>query len=171
MPLSFIAFIINYQSINMRSSLNTGSPLHTAGKVQFHFHERGLALSDRSSLKAFIEMLFKKEKKRLAEIHYIFCSDDYLLKINQQYLKHDFYTDIITFDLSEPGQPINAEIYISVDRVRDNASRFNSTLRRELHRVIFHGALHLCGYKDKSKSEELLMRKMEEKYLDLYFKD
>jgi probable rRNA maturation factor len=144
--------------------------LTIAPKIQFYFLERGLTLSDRSHLKAFIASLFKKEKKKLTEIRYIFCSDDYLLEINRQYLQHDFYTDIITFGLSEPGEPINAEIYISVDRVRDNARQFSSSLKRELHRVIFHGALHLCGYGDKKKKEELLMRKMEDKYLGLYFK-
>ena len=89
--------------------------------VHFHFLQGGFSLSDRSSLKLFIGQLFKKEGQRLEEIHYIFCSDAYLLKINREYLQHDFYTDIISFGLSEPGQPINAEIYISVDRVKENA--------------------------------------------------
>ena len=146
------------------------STLTSPPKIHFHFLEEGLTLSDRSRLKLFIVSLFKKEKKKLAEINYIFCSDDYLLNINRQYLRHDFYTDIITFGLSEPGTAINAEIYISVDRVRDNARQFRTLLRNELHRVIFHGALHLCGYGDKKKKEEQLMRKMEDKYLDLYFK-
>lgn len=138
-------------------------------KIRFHFLQDGFSLSERSSLKIFIESLFKREKKKLQELNYIFCSDEYLLNINRQYLKHDFYTDIITFGLSEPGEPINAEIYISVDRVRDNAHQFKTTLKREMHRVIFHGALHLCGYKDKKKEEEVLMRRMEDKYLVLYF--
>lgn len=138
-------------------------------KVHFHFLQRNFSFSDRSILKAFIENLFKKEKKRLEELRYIFCSDDYLLEINKNYLKHNFYTDIITFDLSEPNKPINAEIYISVDRVRENAAHFKSSFKKELHRVIFHGALHLSGYKDKKVDEQQLMRKMEDKYLDLYF--
>ena len=137
--------------------------------IHFHFLEGGFTLTDRSSLKAFIQTLFKREKKKLADLNYIFCSDDYLLNINKQYLKHDFYTDIITFGLSEPGEPISGEIYISIDRVRDNSLQFKTSLKRELHRVIFHGALHLCGYRDKKKEEELLMRKMEDKYLNLYF--
>jgi probable rRNA maturation factor len=141
----------------------------TIPPIHFHFLEAGLTLSDRSRLKLFIRSLFKKERKKLAGLSYIFCSDDFLLDINRQYLQHDYYTDIITFDLSEPGQPINAEIYISVERVRENARQFNSTLKQEIHRVIFHGALHLCGYRDKKKEEALLMRKMEEKYLKLYF--
>jgi rRNA maturation RNase YbeY len=137
--------------------------------VRFHFPNKGLGLSDRSRLKAFIADLFKKERKRLAELNYIFCSDAYLLDVNRQYLGHDYYTDIITFDLSEPGQAINAEIYISVDRVRENAGQFCTTLKSELHRVIFHGALHLCGFGDKKPQERAIMRKKEDKWLDLYF--
>jgi probable rRNA maturation factor len=141
----------------------------TTPKVHFHYIHSGVSLPERSRLKLFIASLFKKEKKRLSELHYIFCSDDYLLEINQQYLKHDYYTDIITFSLSDASQPINAEIYISVDRVRDNARQFNSSLKNELHRVIFHGALHLCGYKDKLDKEKSRMKKMEDKCLLLYF--
>ena len=138
-------------------------------KIRFHFLQGGFSLAERSSLKSFIETLFKKERKKLQELNYIFCSDEYLLEINKQYLKHDFYTDIITFGLSEPDEPINAEIYISVDRVRENAGQFKTSLKKEMHRVIFHGALHLCGYRDKKKEEGILMRKMEDKYLALYF--
>jgi len=135
--------------------------------IQFNFLEP-IYLTDRTRLKRFITRLFKRERKALAELQYVFCSDNYLLGINQQFLHHDFYTDIITFDLSEKGQPTSGEIYISVDRVRDNAQNFDSSAKKELHRVIFHGALHLCGFKDKTPKEELEMRKMEEKYLALY---
>ena len=136
--------------------------------IQFNFLEP-ISLAERTRLKQFIILLFKREKAPLAEIQYIFCSDQYLLAINRQFLQHDYYTDIITFDLSEPGQPINAEIYISVDRVRENAREFKSSVKRELHRVIFHGALHLVGYSDKGREAEIRMRKMEEKYLTRYF--
>lgn len=135
--------------------------------IQFNFLEP-ISLTERTRLKRFLVALFKRERKPMAELQYIFCSDPYLLEINRQFLQHDFYTDIITFDLSEKGQPTSGEIYISVDRVRDNAQNFDSSLKKELHRVIFHGALHLCGFKDKSPKEELEMRKMEEKYLALY---
>ena len=135
--------------------------------IQFNFLEP-VSLKDRTRLKQFLVSLFKKEGKKLGELQYIFCSDDYLLDINRQYLNHDFYTDIITFDLSQKGQSINAEIYISVDRVKDNAQEYNSSLKKELHRVIFHGALHLCGYKDKTPAQEKEMRQMEEKYLTLW---
>jgi len=143
-------------------------PSSSTPTIRFHFLSK-VPLRDRVRLKSFLPSLFKKEKKQLAELQYIFCSDDYLLDINKQYLKHNYYTDIVTFDLSEEGQPINAEIYISVDRVKDNARSFGNTLKNELHRVIFHGALHLCGYKDKSRQDEKLMRKMEDQYLKIYF--
>jgi len=139
----------------------------TNAKIQFHILQP-VSLRERTRLKQFIVKLFRQEKKPLAELSYIFCSDQYLLDINRQFLQHDFYTDIITFPLSDPGQPISGEIYISVDRVRDNAREFGSSIRQELLRVIFHGALHLCGYKDKSLRDEKLMRKMEDKYLSLY---
>ncbi|HVU97210.1 MAG TPA: rRNA maturation RNase YbeY [Puia sp.] len=135
--------------------------------IQFNFLE-AISLTERTRLKRFLIALFKRERKALADLQYIFCSDPYLLEINRQFLHHDFYTDIITFDLSEKGRPTSGEIYISVDRVRDNARNFDSTLKKELHRVIFHGALHLCGFKDKTPKEELEMRKTEEKYLALY---
>ena len=138
-------------------------------KVHFHFLQGKFNLTNRTVLKSFIEILFKKEKKRLLNLNYIFCSDKYLLEINRQYLNHDFYTDIITFGLSEPKEPISAEIYISVDRVKENARQFETSFKQEIHRVVFHGALHLCGYKDKKKGEVLLMRQMEDKYLTLYF--
>jgi probable rRNA maturation factor len=146
-------------------------PSHTPVQPDIHFHflRDGFSLSDRSNLKVFIGSLFKKEKKRLDQLSYIFCSDEYLLKINRQYLKHDFFTDIITFDLSGQGQAINAEIYISVDRVRDNARDFKSSFKNELHRVIFHGSLHLCGYKDKRLADKRKMRQMEDNCLRLYF--
>jgi probable rRNA maturation factor len=145
-------------------------PTNTSSPIHFHFLKGANSLSRRTQLKFFITSLFKKEKKRLGEISYIFCSDDYLLEINKQHLQHDYYTDIITFGLSEPGQPIQAEVYISIDRVKDNARQFRTPLKEELHRVIFHGALHLCGYKDKKPKDQAIMRKMEDKYLKAYLK-
>jgi probable rRNA maturation factor len=137
--------------------------------IQFHFLQR-ITLENRGELKAFLRKLFRKEKKKLADLQYVFCSDDRLLEINRQFLQHDFYTDIISFPLSGPHQPIRGEIYISVDRVRENALTFQSSLKTELQRVIFHGALHLCGYKDKTRLAERKMRQMEDKYLALYFR-
>jgi len=137
-------------------------------KIYFFF-QAPVTLRDRTRLKIFIETIFQGEKKILSSLNYIFCTDRQLLEINKRYLKHDFYTDIITFDLSPPKQPIEGEVYISIDRVKDNALIMGEKINKELHRVIFHGALHLCGYGDKSKNETLQMREKENKYLDKYF--
>ena len=104
----------------------------------------------------------------LASLQFIFCSDDFLLDINKQYLKHNYYTDIITFNLG--ADVIEGEIYISIDRVKENAANYNTSFKRELHRVIFHGVLHLCGYKDKLNEEKMIMRAKEVRYLQEYFK-
>ena len=128
-------------------------------------------LQQRTEIRELLKQMAIKEKTRFESLSYVFCSDDYLLDINQQYLKHDFYTDIITFDLS-PGKnsAIVGEIYISIDRVRENAKNIGVPIQQELLRVIFHGALHLCGYKDKSATSAALMRKAEDRYLTLFAK-
>jgi len=139
--------------------------------VQFH-QLQPVTLKDRTKLKAFIPQLFKREGKVLADLNVIFCSDDYLLEVNKQFLNHDYYTDIITFDLSEPkSKETTAELYISIDRVKDNAATLKTAVSQELHRVIFHGCLHLCGYKDKNKKDVEIMRGKEEEWLNRYFKD
>ena len=134
-------------------------------KVHFSYADRQLNISNKTSLKLFIETIFKKEKKQLGSIRYVFCSDDFLLELNRTSLNHDYYTDIITFDLSEPNQPIESEVYVSIDRVKDNAQNQSFSFKEELSRVVFHGALHLCGYKDKKKEDILIMRKKEDYYL------
>ena len=126
--------------------------------IQFFFQHAGITLRNRTALKAFIIRFFKKEKKSLASLNYIFCSDKDLLKINQDFLDHDFYTDIITFNLSPGSKQIHAEVYISVDRVRANALTYKTSINQELLRVIFHGGLHLCGYKDKTVADKKVMR-------------
>jgi probable rRNA maturation factor len=138
--------------------------------VTFRTADRTLQIAGKTDLKNFIQLLFKKEKKALADITYIFCSDEFLLKMNRDFLQHDYYTDIITFGLSDKGQPVEAEVYISLDRVKDNAKTIGTSTRNETLRVIFHGALHLCGYKDKKKSEITLMRAKEDEYLRLFEK-
>lgn len=138
-------------------------------KVYFFF-QVPISLQDRVKLKKFIESIFKKEKKKIQSLNYVFCTDEELLKINRQYLNHDFYTDIISFELSKKDEPAEGDIYISIDRIRDNALSLGEPLYKELHRVIFHGALHICGYKDKTKSQSLEMRNKEEEYLSRYFK-
>jgi len=136
-------------------------------KVCFFFEQRDFTLEDRTKLKKFVESLFARESKKLALINYVFCSDKRLLKINQEFLRHDFYTDIIAFDLSE-SEAIRAEVYISIDRIRDNARVHKVSFKSELHRVIFHGALHLCGFSDKSLVQKNKMRAKEEYYLAKY---
>jgi rRNA maturation RNase YbeY len=139
-------------------------------KVKFHYADAQFNYNKKTALKTFVETVFKKEKYPLEELNYIFCSDAYLLQINQAHLKHNTYTDIITFDLSaDRSFGIIGEIYISIDRVKENAQTFQTPFITELSRVIFHGALHLCGYKDKKQEDAQLMRKMEEKYLKDYF--
>ena len=139
-------------------------------KVRFFFEHKKFSLEKRTELKAFIESLFKREKKKLSSINYVFCSDKRLLEINRQFLNHDFYTDIITFDLSE-SDSTQAEIYISIDRVKDNAKSFGTSFKSELHRVIFHGVLHLCGYGDKNNIEKKEMRKKEDFFVNQYFRE
>lgn len=141
--------------------------IRSESKVYFFFEKKGFSLENRSALKNFICSLFKKEKTALESINYIFCSDKKLLEINKTYLKHDFYTDIISFDLS-PGPQKVAEIYISIDRVRENAKALGVSFKNELHRVIFHGALHICGYKDKNKKDRETMRAKENIYLSAF---
>jgi probable rRNA maturation factor len=136
--------------------------------VHFYFQHAG-HLKDRQRLRAFIGFIFKKEKTRLASLTLIFCSDAYLIDINNRFLRHNFYTDILTFNLATKNAPIQGEIYISIERVRENALDLDQYYYKELHRVIFHGILHLCGYTDKTATGVALMRKKEDHYLSLYF--
>lgn len=137
-------------------------------QVNFHFLHRQFVLKNRKELKVFISTIFKKKKRNLVRLQVIFCSDAFLLDINQQFLQHDYYTDVITFNLGTEDS-IDAEIYISIDRVKDNAQSLGKSFKEEIHRVIFHGALHLCGYKDKLKRDKEEMRREENRLLDLYF--
>lgn len=138
--------------------------------IHFFFPYRQFTLKNRKALKEFISGVFIEEKKRLTSLQIIFCSDEFLLGINRQYLQHDYYTDIITFDLGTKKQ-IEGEVYISIDRVRENTQLMQRSFKEELHRVIFHGILHLCGYKDKLKKEIVEMRSLEDRLLHLYFQN
>jgi len=138
--------------------------------INFSYQMPRVALDSRKALKQFIIFLCTKENRNIDQINIVFCSDDYLLQINQQFLNHNTYTDIISFDYTEKKGPLNGEIYISVDRVKDNAFQLGSSFKQEIHRVIFHGILHLCGYKDKLKEDKLLMREKEDFYLREYFR-
>ncbi len=128
--------------------------------IDFNF-ETDFELNNQSKLKLWIEDVILSEGYELGEIVYVFCDDEFLLKLNIEFLNHDTLTDIISFDY-KVGKQINGEIYISVERVAENAKDFKSTFEGELHRVIIHGILHFCGYKDKSDSDEIKMRKKED---------
>ncbi|TCZ70499.1 rRNA maturation RNase YbeY [Flaviaesturariibacter aridisoli] len=136
--------------------------------IHFHYTDQRFHFTKRTELKAFLLKLAKAEGQKVGGINYIFCSDAYLLEINQQHLNHDTYTDIITFPYNAPGAPIESDIYISIDRVRENAQNFAVPFAAELYRVMFHGLLHLCGYKDKSKVEQAKMREREDYWLKRY---
>jgi probable rRNA maturation factor len=140
-----------------------------ASRIFFHFLS-ACSLSKRAQLKSFIISIFRREERILERLDIIFCDDKNLLELNIQFLKHDFYTDILSFPLSNPGKPLVAEIYISIQRVKENAANLDTSLWEELHRVVFHGVLHFCGYKDKTQADTRKMRAMEDKYLALYFK-
>jgi rRNA maturation RNase YbeY len=137
--------------------------------IQFFYIQQTSVLTQKKKLKSFLLHKSVLHGRPIDTLQVIFCSDDYLLKINQDFLSHDYYTDIITFDLGSKGSElIEGEIYISLDRVKDNANLHRVSYKKELHRVIFHGVLHLLGFKDKRKSEKLLMRTMEDKFLSEY---
>jgi rRNA maturation RNase YbeY len=133
-----------------------------------HFFEEDISykLKNKTPLRKWITQTILDEGYRLKELNYIFCSDAYLLQINQQYLNHDTYTDIITFDNSEVENVIVGDIFISIERIRENASKFSITEKDELHRVIIHGALHLLGYKDKTAGTKQKMTQKEDFYLN-----
>lgn len=141
------------------------------GKVSFSNADTKYRLPQKKEIIQLIKNVFKIEERGLNSLHYIFCTDSYLLNINKEFLHHDFYTDIVTFDLSNSPKETIGEIYISKDRVSDNAKTLNIPDQQEMLRVIIHGALHLCGYKDKKKSEITLMREKEDYFLRLFEND
>ncbi len=137
-------------------------------KTFFNYADREASITNKRTLRSFITNIFQMEGKKLERLDYIFCSDEYLLKINQDFLKHDTYTDIVSFDLSTNTKETTGEIYISIDRVKENAIQLKHHFGVELLRVLFHGALHLCGYGDKTKNEMAIMREKENFYIEMY---
>lgn len=134
--------------------------------ITFFAEDTDFVVRQKQNLREWIGSVVKNEGfTRIAELNFIFCSDDYLLDINKEYLNHDTYTDIITFDSSEAENVIAGDIFISIDRVQENAAKFQVSEKDELHRVIVHGVLHLCGYGDKSKAEKTKMTEKENEYL------
>lgn len=137
--------------------------------IQFFFIDVKITLSERRRLKTFIEQMFRNEGIQINSLVIIFCSDEYLLGVNRRFLNHDYYTDVITFNLADKEELVEGEIYISTERIRENALLNKVALQNELHRIIFHGVLHLCGFKDKKPNEKTLMTIDENKYLKMYF--
>ena len=136
--------------------------------IIFNVEDIDFELPDTEGVIAWINRVAEGEDKRIGAVSYIFCSDNYLIELNREYLKHDTLTDIITFPYS--STPIEGDIFISIDRVRDNAKDFGVAFEHELRRVIIHGVLHLCGYGDKTDAQAAVMRQKEDAALALYQK-
>jgi len=137
-----------------------------ASSIHFHSELPRFKLGKQRVLTQWLTRVITASKKEPGTLTFIFCSDDYLLDINIRFLKHDYYTDVITFDYSEK-KIVSGDIYISIDRVKDNAEKQKSTFEDELHRVMVHGVLHLLGHTDKGKGKQAAMRKEEDKFLSL----
>ncbi|MBS1524312.1 MAG: rRNA maturation RNase YbeY [Bacteroidetes bacterium] len=133
--------------------------------VNFFEEDIRFNLKNKNKVKQWVKTTITTEGYKLQDLNYIFCSDQYLLQINRQYLNHDTYTDIVTFDNSATKGLIEGDIFISIDRIRENAAKFQTGETDELHRVIIHGALHLLGYKDKTPGDKKLMTEKEDHYL------
>ncbi|MBP2283601.1 rRNA maturation RNase YbeY [Flavobacterium sp. CG_23.5] len=134
--------------------------------INFNY-ETDFNLENEEAIAAWLSNVIVSEKKKEGEINYIFCDDEYLHKINLEYLNHDTLTDIISFDYTM-GNELSGDIFVSVERVKDNAKDFNVVFEEELKRVLVHGVLHYCGYKDKGEAEELLMRSKEDEKIALF---
>ena len=134
-------------------------------KIRIDYADFKMRISDRPRLREVLLQIFADHSKSLESLQYVLCSDEYLLSINKEFLEHDTYTDIITFTLSEKSDPIVGEVYISLERVQENAAKFKSAVQHELRRVFIHGALHLSGYLDKTPAAKKLMTEKEDFYL------
>ena len=134
--------------------------------ISFNY-ELEFQLENEEQYSSWISNVISSENKKDGDINYIFCDDEYILEINKQYLNHDYYTDIISFDYSV-GNELHGDIFVSIERVRENAIEFEVTFDEELKRVLAHGVLHYCGYKDKTKEEELIMRSKEDEKIKMF---
>ena len=137
-------------------------------KIFFYPDDRPVDLKKRILVKRLLTRIFVLEKTGLNQVNYIFSSDQHLLSINRSYLKHNSYTDVITFTLSQKGEPVCGEVYLSTDRIKDNAKNYNESYQNELLRVLIHGALHLCGFEDNTRAQKKLMRQKENFYLSSF---
>jgi probable rRNA maturation factor len=143
---------------------------NTSGKIHFFFEDVDQISFKKNLIKKWIHQVIKTEGSTFGFINIIFCSDNYLLELNKNYLNHDYYTDIITFDNTD-NQVLNTDLFISVERVLDNSKKLSIEFKKELFRVIIHGILHVLGYKDKTKLQQNIMRKKEDFYLELLYTD
>lgn len=137
------------------------------GSINFFTEDINFTLRQKIKLRNWIRTTIEHNQQRLEVINYIFTSDNYLLTINKEYLDHDTFTDVITFNQSTNPKLLEADIYISIERIKKNAKKFNLPISDELHRVMIHGVLHLLGFTDKEDSEKAVMRKKENHYLAL----
>jgi probable rRNA maturation factor len=139
-------------------------------RIFFHTHLISYRINERAELRRVLERLFANEKKSPSRVDYIFSTDDYLLELNQSHLGHDYFTDVITFDYTDPKSDdgIVGEVYISVHRIRENAGRYKVSVTDESRRIMIHGALHLCGYKDNTSAARARMSSKEDYYLSLF---
>lgn len=142
--------------------------IHVLKTIKFYNQEVSPKIKNKHDLKSFLVSIFKAEKIDVQSVSYIFCKDEFLLELNRKYLNHDTYTDIITFTLSDKAAPINAEIYISIERVHENSISLGTGFQEELNRVMIHGILHLCGFDDHTLKEKKIMRQKENFYLSGY---
>lgn len=140
--------------------------------IYFQAEDISFNLKNKNLLKRWIKAVVANKKRKTGDITFIFCTDAYLLNINQNYLKHDTYTDIITFDYSKDSKqlPVSGDIFISIERVKENATRYSTDVENELHRILIHGVLHLLGYLDKTKAAKAEMTKQEDECLKLFAK-
>ena len=136
--------------------------------IHFFSEEIRFTLKEKLNRKRWLTKIATNASFKIKELNYVFCSDEYLYQMNRDYLKHDTYTDIITFDNSENKDNIEGDIFVSIDRVRENAKTHNQEMETEMNRVLAHGLLHLMGYKDKTQEEATLMRIKEEESIKLY---
>jgi probable rRNA maturation factor len=148
-------------------TLQKAKTMRTTDRISFQKQDIELVLKNKNKIRQWIVEAIKNEGKKIGDITYIFCSDEYLLGMNQQYLHHDDFTDVITFDYTEKDR-VSGDIFISVERILDNSTQLKTEIDDELHRVMIHGVLHLCGYKDKKPVERANMTKKENQYLGLF---
>lgn len=134
-------------------------------KINFFSEDTDFKPKQKGKIRDWVKATAQSEGRATGELNFVFCSDAYLLTINKQYLNHHTLTDIITFDNAEQKHVLSGDVFISIDRVRDNAATYGVSEKDELHRVIIHGILHLCGYRDKSASDQEVMREREDFYL------